>query len=113
MRTNQRSIPNSQDQTLTTPAGPSLIPMRPFRSILSVLLLGGLLSTAGCSGRYIITTTSGAKIVTANKPRLVQSKYVYKDGSGQVVEISALRVRVVEPYSKQSAGRQLSRPELQ
>ncbi|MCC7376289.1 MAG: YgdI/YgdR family lipoprotein [Verrucomicrobiales bacterium] len=87
--------------------------MSPFRVLCSALLLGAVLSTAGCSGRYIITTTSGAKIVTANKPKLVQSKYVYKDGSGQVVEISTMRVRVIEPYSKRSAGRQLSRPELQ
>ncbi|MBL9135818.1 MAG: YgdI/YgdR family lipoprotein [Verrucomicrobiales bacterium] len=87
--------------------------MKPFRRSLSALILGCALVATGCSGRYLITTTSGAKIVTANKPRLVQSKYVYKDGSGQVVEISSMRVRVIEPYSKKAAGRTLSRPELQ
>lgn len=87
--------------------------MKSFRPSLAALILGCALIGTGCSGRYLITTTSGAKIVTANKPRLVQSKYVYKDGSGQVMEISSMRVRVIEPYSKKAAGKTLQRPELQ
>lgn len=78
-------------------------------ALLALLVLG---LTAGCSNRYIITTVHGTKIITASKPKLVESKYVYKDATGQKVEISTMRVRVIEPYSKEAAGRQLSMPEL-
>ncbi len=70
-------------------------------------------STTGCARRYVITTIGGGKIITASKPKAVESKYVYRDASGQAVEISKLRVRMIEPYSKKAAGRQTSIPELQ
>ena len=73
-------------------------------------LLASLL--AGCSGRYVITTTNGSKIVTTRKPKLVDSKYVFKDGYGRTNEIPAMRVRVIEPYSKEAAGQLPRNPEL-
>lgn len=85
--------------------------MRP--GILLVMGLIVALAAGGCARRYIITTTTGAKIVTPRKPKSVENKYVYKDANGQTVEISKLRVRVIEPYSEKAAGRQLSIPELQ
>lgn len=66
----------------------------------------------GCSQRYIITTTSGAKVITSSKPKLVQSRYVYKDGTGRTNELSTLRVRSVEPYSKEALGSPMKVPEL-
>jgi hypothetical protein len=72
-----------------------------------------LVVSSGCARRYVITTTSGAKVVTASKPRLVESRYVYKDAYGEKMEISVLRVRVIEPYSKEAEGRGILRPELQ
>jgi hypothetical protein len=52
------------------------------------------------------------KIITPRKPKHVDGKYVYKDGTN-LVEISAMRVRVIEPYSKKAAGGQVRVPELQ
>lgn len=72
-----------------------------------------LVVSSGCARRYVITTTSGAKVVTASKPRLVESRYVYKDAHGEKMEISVLRVRVIEPYSKEAEGRGILRPEVQ
>lgn len=77
------------------------------------VLVGMILTTSsGCARRYVITTTSGAKVVTASKPRLVESRYVYKDANGQTMEISVLRVRVIEPYSKEAEGRGILLPEV-
>jgi hypothetical protein len=66
---------------------------------------------SGCARRYVITTTTGNKVVTASKPRLVESRYIYKDATGETVEISALRVRLIEPYSKEAAEPRLQ-PDL-
>lgn len=89
---------------------------RRFSTLRAPLLLGALLLGAflvgGCANRYVITTTHGAKLVTASKPRLVGSMYVYKDANRQPVEISAMRVRQIEPYSRAAAGSQLLVPEL-
>lgn len=85
--------------------------MRRRFSTLGALLLGTLL-VGGCANRYVITTTHGAKLVTASKPRLVGSMYVYKDANRQPVEISTMRVRQIEPYSRAAAGSQLLVPEL-
>lgn len=78
-----------------------------FAQILGIAVL-----VAGCSGRYVITTTSGSKIVTPSKPKRVDSKFVYKDGEGKLVEIPAMRVRVIEPYSKEAAGTLPRNPEI-
>lgn len=90
---------------------PSL-PRRINRSLLTLGLLAVMAAAPGCARRYVITTTTGARIVTASKPRQVESKFVYRDASGEKVEINALRVRLIEPYSKKSAGAQLSVPDL-
>ena len=79
-------------------------------TLAAVLTVASVLT--GCSQRYIITTTSGAKVITATKPKLVQSRYVYKDGSGRTNELSTLRVRSVEPYSKEALGSPMKVPEL-
>lgn len=78
----------------------------------ALLALSASFLLTGCSGRYVITTTNGSKIVTPSKPKRIESKYVYKDGNGQIVEIPAMRVRVIEPYSKEAAGVQTLTPEL-
>lgn len=86
---------------------------RPLPGQLALALAATLaLAAAGCSRSYIITTNTGHKVVTATKPRLVQSKYVYKDANGRTNEISTLRVRSVEPYSKEAMGSPLKIPEL-
>ena len=87
-----------------------------FSGVVSSLFLAlslGFGAGVGCGGgRYVITTTSGAKIITATKPRLVDSNYVFKDANGATNRISTLRVRVVEPYSGKAAGTSLKVPEL-
>lgn len=79
----------------------------PLAALLAVLALG-----QGCSNRYIITTNTGAKVITASKPRLVESNYVYRDATGEKVRISSMRVRQIEPYSKNAAGVPLRTPDL-
>ena len=69
-----------------------------------LLLLATLVGTGGCTQRYIITKTDGTRLITANKPKLVESKYVYRDASGRQVEVPTMRVRLIEPYSKKAAG---------
>lgn len=69
--------------------------------------------TSGCSNRYVITTTNGSKIITSRKPRLQESMYVFKDGYGNTNQIPAMRVRLIEPYSKEAAGSLPRTPELQ
>jgi hypothetical protein len=87
--------------------------LRFSRLLLTVaVVLAAASGLTGCSQRYIITTTSGAKVITATKPKLVQSRYVYKDGSGRTNELSTLRVRSVEPYSKEALGSPMKVPEL-
>ncbi len=85
-----------------------------FTRAFPVLVLALILAATGCGGgRYVITTTSGAKVITATRPRLVDSNYVFKDALGNTNRISTLRVRVVEPYSPKAAGTSLKVPELQ
>lgn len=79
---------------------------------LAALLAAVLAFGQGCANRYIITTNTGAKVITASKPRLVESNYVYRDASGQKVRISSMRVRQIEPYSKEAAGTPLRKPDL-
>lgn len=93
---------------------PKLRRMNLRRRFVPALVLAALtlLAGVGCSSSYVITTTSGAKIITASKPKLIDSMYVYRDANGGTNRISKLRVRVVEPYSKEAAGRQLQAPQL-
>lgn len=87
-----------------------------MRSLLSrtsiILSLALFLPLTGCSHRYVITTTSGMKLVTANKPKRQDDWFVYKDASGKPVQISAMRVRMIEPYSKRAAGKEFAPPDL-
>ena len=80
---------------------------------LALVLATVTVTAAGCSSRYVMTTTNGSKIITSRKPKLVDAKYVYKDGSGRTNEIPAMRVRVIEPYSKKAvSGGTMTIPEL-
>lgn len=83
----------------------------PGRGFLTAVLLAAVVGS-GCSGRYVITTTGGSKIVTNRKPKRVDSKYVFKDANGRTNEIPVMRVRVIEPYSKEAAGTLPRDPEL-
>ena len=86
--------------------------MHRWRLEISVLLLVLGLCGGGCSNRYVITTTYGTKLVTASKPKLVESRFEYKDASGQIVTIPAMRVRLIEPYSKEAAPSPAWQPDL-
>jgi hypothetical protein len=88
--------------------------MTPFRSLLSrtaILILA--VGVTGCANRYLITTTSGAKIVTNSKPKRVENRFVYRAAGGDTNAISVLRVRSIEPYSRAALGTQPKVPELQ
>ncbi|MGE3309993.1 MAG: YgdI/YgdR family lipoprotein [Limisphaerales bacterium] len=79
----------------------------------ALFTLAAAVLLSGCSNRYVITTTNGSKIITSRKPKRVDSKYVFKDGYGKTNEIPVMRVRVIEPYSKEAAGKLPRNPDLQ
>lgn len=97
---------------MPSPSKPRALPAALGLAIRLALATTTLTSLSGCAQRYVITTTSGHKVITASKPKLVQSRYVYKDANGRTNELSILRVRAVEPYSKEAMGSPLKVPEL-
>ena len=56
----------------------------------------------GCSHSYMMKMTNGGKIITANKPKLKNGIYVYKDAKGNDHSISQGRVSEIEPLSMAS-----------
>jgi Bacterial protein of unknown function (DUF903)/Prokaryotic membrane lipoprotein lipid attachment site len=64
-----------------------------FFPLLAVLLL------AGCSHRYVITTSNGSTIDTTTKPRLKNGFYVYKDALGRDQMVHSGRVSEIAPAS--------------
>ncbi len=65
-----------------------------------IVLLGMcMLMLAGCSRKYVITTTNGNRITTQGKPKLKQSVYIFKDSEGRESFVSAGRVREIAPAS--------------
>jgi hypothetical protein len=72
---------------------------RPF------LLLGFLL-LAGCAHDYDVTLSNGSVIRASNRPVLRQGYYTFQDGSGETVQINALRVRQIAPAERRKSGDQ-------
>jgi len=68
--------------------------MKTARFFLLALLL-----LSGCANQYVMTLNNGTKLTTANKPKLKQGKYFYKDGLGRENVVPAGRVRQIEPES--------------
>lgn len=66
---------------------------------LFLILLAGLV--AGCATRYNVTLTSGRTITAKGKPRFDKSRnsFVFKDATGQQVDIPAMRIREIAPAS--------------
>ena len=69
---------------------------------LMVLLLVGMAGLTGCARHYAMTLTNGLMVDTSSKPKLVGSRYVYKNGSGQTVSVPQGQVLLIEPASMAS-----------
>lgn len=67
------------------------------RFFLSSILV--LLVFCGCSHTYVITLSSGTKLLSPHKPKLEHGYYVYKDAKGNPVYIPQGRVREIAPAS--------------
>jgi uncharacterized protein YcfL len=69
----------------------------------STILLSALLLT-GCASNYNVVLTNGRVITASSKPKLDKTKnrYVFKDVSGQPVEVPPGLVREIEPTSMAS-----------
>ena len=76
-----------------------------MKSLLLSLL--GILLLAGCSSGYVLRTSNGASIRTANKPKLVNGFYYFKDSSGRdAVPVFAGNVTEISPASMASKDSQ-------
>jgi hypothetical protein len=69
-----------------------------MRTLILAGLIGLTLMT-GCAQRYVITLTTGSRIMTKGKPKLEGASYHYKDIAGNPGVVSRMRVREVAPAS--------------
>ncbi|EEF58454.1 YgdI/YgdR family lipoprotein [Pedosphaera parvula] len=83
--------------------------MKPI-NILVLLLVLSLL--AGCASNYNVILTNGRVYTTSTKPKLDKAKnrYVFKDTSGQPVEVAPVLVREIAPTSMSEASKFTSTP---
>jgi len=72
--------------------------MCPMKKAAWVLLVG-LSVLTGCAHNYVMTLNNGSQIITATKPRLERSSYIYKDAKGRDCFVPAGRVREITPAS--------------
>jgi hypothetical protein len=69
------------------------------------LLLLAAVTLSGCSHSYVMKMTNNSRIVTANRPKLKNGMYVYKDAKGNEHSISQGRISEIEPLSMSSEGK--------
>ena len=60
------------------------------------------LALTGCAHEYVMKLSNGSKIVSANKPKLENGAYVYKDARGDKHYVSQGRVIEIAPASMAS-----------
>jgi len=70
-----------------------------MKKIALLLLVTAAITLSGCSHQYVMKMTNSSKIVTANKPKLKNGMYVYKDAKGNEHAISQGRIAEIEPLS--------------
>ena len=82
------------------PYNPSAISESGFMKTtgLFVLILAAF-GLTGCSHQYVMKMTNNSRIITANKPKLKNGMYVYKDAKGTEHSISQGRIAEIEPLS--------------
>ena len=66
---------------------------------ICAVTLAATLLFCGCSRKYVMKTTSGARITTASKPKLKNGYYTFKDAQGHPQQIGAGRVLEIAPES--------------
>jgi hypothetical protein len=67
-----------------------------------LLLVTAAITLTSCSHQYVMKMTNNSRIVTANKPKLKNGMYVYKDVKGNEHTISQGRIAEIEPLSMAS-----------
>ncbi len=82
-----------------------------MKRILMSLIFAALALTCGCSQHYLIKLNNGGQITTASKPKLKGGSYYFKDAQGKVRNISAGRVREIEPASMAKEEKPPFKPE--
>ncbi len=75
------------------------------------LLLAGLFAGAGCARHYVIKLNNGSQITAANKPRLKNGSYYFKDANGQTRTLPAGRVMEIAPASMVQKEKEPFKPE--
>ncbi len=78
---------------------------------LALPLVIGLLALSGCAHQYVLRLGNGREIVTANKPKLKDGIYRFKDAQGQEQAISRARVVEMEPASMARQQRKAVAPQ--
>src|SRR5438552_17189364 len=78
-------------------------PPSPMKTYWLVPLLT-VVVCAGCSTRYSVTLRNGSPVTALSKPHLDQSgtRYVFKDASGQPMEVSRMAVCEISTESMKS-----------
>jgi hypothetical protein len=79
------------------------------RSLLLAVLGLGLI--CGCSRQYVITLNNGARVTTNGKPKIEDNSYVFKDATGQKVQVPVGRVREIAPASMVKEDKTVFKPE--
>jgi len=64
-----------------------------------LFLLAMASALAGCANSYMMRLSNGSKIISANKPKLQNGYYMYKDARGEKHYISQARVFEIAPAS--------------
>jgi len=71
-----------------------------MKKIIMLLSVSLMLVLCGCAQSYIIQMTNGTRITSANKPKLKNGTYVFKDALGNESSVPAGRVQQISPASQ-------------
>lgn len=76
----------------------------------ALFLLMCLAGLTGCAHQYVMKLSNGVNVTTANKPKLKNGYYSFKDAAGRENRISQGRVMEIEPASMATEDKDRFKP---